>query len=179
MREASGTNAYRALADPQWAPHRDGGDLLLELAQVAAAHYAATADFTLGHVATAARAVRVVAPWLTPSGRLPVSVLASLWRAVAAAHLSVGLGPRLSAEPSPSTALAVGACAVDAAAVRWPEVAGDHPDRSIALDEASLRAHALASDDPHAIKFAHAMLTQHAQAPHAVWLQAAVAAVGG
>lgn len=177
MREASGTAAYRALADPRWAPPHDGGDLLQELSQVAAAHYAGTADFTLGHVATAARAARVVAPWLTPSGRLPVSVHASLWRAVAAACLSVGLRPRLSTGPSSSTAVAMGACAVDAAS--RPERASDHPDRSIALDQASLRARAIASDDAHTIKFAHAMLTQHAQAPHAVWLHAAAVAVGG
>lgn len=84
MLQAAHTTAYRETAGRLRVAGRDPGALLHELALSAAARYAATRHFTVLHMATGARAVRVLAPWLPPGGE----VLAPLFQAVATASLA-------------------------------------------------------------------------------------------
>lgn len=86
MLQAAHTTAYRETAGRLRVAGRDPGALLHELALSAAARYAATRHFTVLHMATGARAVRVLAPWLPPGGE----VLAPLFQAVASASLASG-----------------------------------------------------------------------------------------
>lgn len=86
MLQAAHTTAYRETAGRLRVVGRDPGALLHELALSAAARYAATRHFTVLHMATGARAVRVLAPWLPPGGE----VLAPLFQAVATASLASG-----------------------------------------------------------------------------------------
>ena len=87
MLALSATATYRGCAGRLHTAGRDPGALLHELALAAAARYAATRNFTVLHMATGARAARVLAPWL-PSG---ADALAPLWFAVAAASLASGV----------------------------------------------------------------------------------------
>ncbi len=84
MQQAAGTRAWLELAGRFGGASDDPGARLLDLAQAAAARYAATCNFTVLHMATAARAARVLAPWL-PADE---AVLRPLWHAVAAASLA-------------------------------------------------------------------------------------------
>jgi hypothetical protein len=102
MREATRTTAYRELAGRRIErPLAALGDL----ARAAAARYAQTRNFTVLHLATGARAARVLAPWL-PRGE---AALAPLWHAVAAASLASGAAalPRRPLEAEPLTWLEV------------------------------------------------------------------------
>lgn len=65
--------------------------LLLDLAKACAARYAATGNFTVLHMATASRALRVLARWLPSSA----AALAPLLHAVAAAELAARAAPLL------------------------------------------------------------------------------------
>ena len=86
MRDATRTAAYRAEAGRLRTSGRTVGSLLSDLALAGAARYAATRNFTVLHMATAARAARVMAPWLPQDS----TALAPLWHAVAAASLASG-----------------------------------------------------------------------------------------
>jgi hypothetical protein len=93
MQDATQTAAYRELAGALRSAGRDPGESLHELALCAATRYAATRNFTVLHMATAARAARVLAAWLPNDD----GALAPLWHAVAAASLASGVataGPR-------------------------------------------------------------------------------------
>jgi Questin oxidase-like len=92
---------------------RDGAALLHELARAAAARYAASRNFTVLHMATGARAARVLLPWLPGAA----DALAPLWHAVAAASMSSGL-----AFARPASARVSG---LDWAAVRARAIASD------------------------------------------------------
>jgi hypothetical protein len=151
MQEAVHTSAYHALAGGPGAGGRASSDLLLELAQAAAARYADTGNFTVLHLATGARAARVLAPWL-PAG---AATLKPLWRAVAAAWMAAA-GRRVAVPE-------------DMAAQRHPTLPK--------IDWQSLVRRARASNDEHVIKFVHAMVMQHREVPHPIWLRAASVAL--
>ena len=148
MQLMAGTATYRSWAGRLHTAGRDPGELLHELALAAAARYAATRNFTVLHMATGARAARVLAPWL-PAGD---GALLPLWHAVAAASMASDVAHVL--------AVAAPRAASGGAAPDWPE----------------LRARACASDDEHVIKLVHAMVVQDAVDPHPVWRLAAAAA---
>ncbi len=102
MQQAARTPPYIELAG---ALHVDGVDrdaLLLDLARSAAARYAATGNFTVLHMATASRALRVLAAWLPARA----DALAPVLHAVAAADLAARATPlqRDVAEPLPGWA---------------------------------------------------------------------------
>jgi len=101
MRDATRTAAYRAEAGRLRTSGRTVGLLLRDLALAGAARYAATRNFTVLHMATAARAACVMAPWLPQDS----TALAPLWHAVAAASLASGTAPALSRETPASTDL--------------------------------------------------------------------------
>jgi hypothetical protein len=149
MRALASTATYRGVAGRLHTAGRDPGVLLHELALAAAARYAATRNFTVLHMATGARAARVLAPWL-PAG---ADALAPLWHAVAAASMASGVAHDL--------AVAAARTGSGGAAPDWTE----------------LRERACASDDEHVIKLVHAMVVQDAADPHPVWQGAAAAAV--
>jgi len=89
MQQAASTPPYREVAG---ALDVDGAALdvlLLDLAKACAARYAATGNFTVLHMATASRALRVLARWLPASP----GALAPLLHAVAAANLAARPGP--------------------------------------------------------------------------------------
>ena len=94
MRDASGHPAYHGVAGRLRSTDRDPGALLYELALCAAGRYAATRNFTVLHMATAARALRVLAPWLAADP----AALAPLWHAVAAASLASGVATAASVQ---------------------------------------------------------------------------------
>jgi hypothetical protein len=106
MAEATGTHAYRRLGGALRTRGRDAGDRLAELALAGAARYARSRDLTVLHMVTAARAARVLAPWLPAED----AVLAPLWHAVAAASLASGLAVPGAAPREPVIAL------------RWPDL---------------------------------------------------------
>jgi hypothetical protein len=149
MQALATTTTYRGWAGRLQTRGRDPGALLHELALAAAARYAATRNFTVLHLATGARAARVLAAWL-PAGD---GALVPLGHAVAAASMASGVAHDL--------AVAAPRAASGGAAPDWPE----------------LRARACASDDEHVIKLVHAMLVQDAAESHPVWQLAAAAAV--
>jgi hypothetical protein len=149
MRQASGTRAYEALAGATAGFAGDARAILLALGEAAAARYAATRHFTVLHLATASRALRVLLPWAGEAG-LP----AAAFHAVAAASLASGVGLERPVEPPTLAPVAD----VEAA---WDQV----------------RGLACAQDDDHVIKLVHAMADQDAQAPAPTWLAAARAAV--
>ncbi len=97
---------------------------LPELAEMSVALLAATGDFTALHAVTATHAFRVLKPWMTA----PDCALASLWRALAAAYVTIG-APQLPHE----TTLA--------------SLRADSPG-----DWRPLHAAAIASQDDHKIK---------------------------
>ena len=106
MRDATGTTAYRGVAGRLRTAGRDPSALLHDLALCAAARYAATRNFTVLHMATAARAARVLAPWL-PADQ---AALAPLWHAVAAASLASGVATAAPVQAPADTRLG------------WPEL---------------------------------------------------------
>ena len=89
MQQAARTRPYLELAGALDVDGVDPTALLLDLARTAAARYAASDNFTVLHMATAARALRVLAAWL-PSG---VDALAPVLHAVAAACLAARAAP--------------------------------------------------------------------------------------
>jgi len=84
MQDAARSAAYSLTAGRLRVIGRNTGVLLSELALVGATRYAATLDFTILHIATAARAVRVLLPWLPKQ----TGTLDPVWHAVAAASIS-------------------------------------------------------------------------------------------
>ena len=89
MQEAAQSDTYRGWAGRLGTAERNSADLLHQLALAAAARYAATRNFTVLHMATGARAARVLAPWLPAAA----DALAPLWSAVAAASMASGVAP--------------------------------------------------------------------------------------
>ncbi|MGN6525626.1 MAG: questin oxidase family protein [Burkholderiaceae bacterium] len=149
MRQASGTHAYEALAGATGGFAGDARAILLALGEAATARYAATRHFTVLHMATASRALRVLLPWAGDAG-----VPAAAFHAVAAASLASGIGLERPVDP--------------------PTVA---PAADLAEAWEQVRALACAQDDDHVIKLVHAMADQDAQMPSTTWLAAARAAV--
>ena len=151
LHDATATRAYRRLAGALQVPAVAPGALLSELSVVAARRYAHTRDFTVLHLATGARALQVLLPWLPPGGGAAASAFSAWWPAVAAAWIST-----LPDTSSPGAAR-------DGAALSWAQV----KDR------------ALGSDDDHVIKLVHAMSMQQSVSPRSEWLAAATTAVRG
>jgi hypothetical protein len=139
MQQAAVTPPYAELAGALDLEGVAPEALLLDLAKACAARYAATGNFTVLHMATASRALRVLARWLT-TGR---GALAPLLHAVAAAELAARAAP----------------------------LRRDGSDAELEWDE--VRRRACASDDDHVIKLVHAVAMQQAEAPDALWLEAA------
>nr|WP_295075400.1 questin oxidase family protein [uncultured Roseateles sp.] len=88
MQEASATPIYQALADAL-APAADAPTRVAELAQLALAIYMQTRNFTVLHMITGLRALRIVLPWLARPERVQVP----LARALAAAYLAGRVQP--------------------------------------------------------------------------------------
>jgi hypothetical protein len=84
MNDAAQSAAYSLNAGRLRVIGRDVEVLLSELALAGATRYAATHDFTILHIATAARAIRVLLPWLPKQ----IGALDPLWHAVAAASIA-------------------------------------------------------------------------------------------
>ena len=89
MQQSARTPPYIELAGALDIDGVDRDALLLDLARSAAARYAATGNFTVLHMATASRALRVLAAWLPTR----VEALAPVLHAVAAAHLAARAAP--------------------------------------------------------------------------------------
>jgi len=89
MQQAAPTPPYRELAGALAVDDVAPAALLADLAKACAARYAATGNFTVLHMATASRALRVLARWLPTSP----AALAPLLHAVAAAHLAARAAP--------------------------------------------------------------------------------------
>jgi hypothetical protein len=97
MQDAQHSPAYQALAGRlRFAP-----DTLARLSAFAARRYAQTGNFTVLHMVTASRALRVVTPWLGAAPPAPVA------QAFAAAWLASGAGAAVAQAAPPRT---------------WPEV---------------------------------------------------------
>jgi hypothetical protein len=92
MHDATQMAVYSLNAGRLRVVGRNTALLLGELALAAARRYAATRDFTILHVATAARAVRVLLPWLPKQ----TAALDPLWHAVAAASIAADTAVDLS-----------------------------------------------------------------------------------
>jgi hypothetical protein len=90
MQDAAQTIAYAELAGSPFGDMPRLDDRLADLARAAAARYAATGNFTELHLATGARAAKLLSAWLSP--RDPA--WASLLHAVAAASLAARAIPR-------------------------------------------------------------------------------------
>lgn len=122
MDRATASSPYQTLAGRLLpAP-----DLLRRLSRFAAERYAATRNFTVLHMLTAARALRLLQPWLPDTDAVAGAVPAVVVHAMTAAYLAARL-PRRAALPPPPP------CS-------WPEVL----------------AAAIACDDEHLIKLVHA-----------------------
>ena len=89
MQQAALTPPYIELAGALAVDGVAPAALLVDLAKACAARYAATGNFTVLHMATASRALRVLARWL-PAG---ADALAPLLHAVAAANLAARAAP--------------------------------------------------------------------------------------
>jgi hypothetical protein len=89
MQQAAVTPPYIELAGALAVDGVAPAALLLDLARSCAARYAATGNFTVLHMATASRALRVLARWLPTRP----SALAPLLHAVAAAELAARAAP--------------------------------------------------------------------------------------
>ena len=98
MQQAALTPPYSELAGARAVDAVPSAALLLDLAKACAARYAATGNFTVLHMATASRALRVLARWLPTSP----AALAPLRHAVAAANLAARAAPsqRGTSEPA-------------------------------------------------------------------------------
>lgn len=147
MDEAGATRAYRMLAGAVDGFEGTVHERVLALGEAAALRYAATRNFTVLHMATAARALRVLLRWIT-------SVPRAVWHAVAAASLASTAGLAAPVQPPP-----------------LPEGSGAEDDWE------TVRRRACEQDDDHVVKLVHAMEDQRWQAPSAVWLAAARVAV--
>jgi hypothetical protein len=91
MQAAQHSPAYRALAGRlRFAP-----DTLARLSAFAASRYAQTGNFTVLHMVTASRALRVVTPWLGAAPLAPVA------QAFAAACMASGTGTDIGMAPAP------------------------------------------------------------------------------
>ena len=90
---ATQTAVYSLNAGRLRVAGRNTAVLLGELALAGATRYAATHDFTILHIATAARAVRVLLPWLPKQ----IGTLDPMWHAVAAASIAADTPVDLSA----------------------------------------------------------------------------------
>jgi len=88
MMEASATPTYQQLADAL-APAADAPTRVAELAQLALEIYMQTRNFTVLHMITGLRALRVVLPWLAQ----PERVQLPLARALTAAYLAGRVTP--------------------------------------------------------------------------------------
>jgi hypothetical protein len=99
MQEAARTPPYVELAGALDVAAVAAAALLADLARACAAHYADTGNFTVLHMATASRALRVLAPWLPTAP----GALAPLLHAVAAAQLAARAPSlrRAADEPAP------------------------------------------------------------------------------
>jgi Questin oxidase-like len=106
MHDATQTAAYLFQAGRLRVANRNPGVLLCELALEGARRYVATRDFTILHIATAARAARVLLSWLP---KRP-DALDPLWHAVAAASIS----SRMDLDQSPPRAVGM--------AANWDEI---------------------------------------------------------
>lgn len=148
MQQAARTAAYADLGGAIDGFRGEAEEQLDALALAAARRYAATGNFTVLHLATGARALRVLRPWLDQREPLP----AAAWHAVAAASLASGVG---------WTTARTSGSAASADAADWNEV----------------RRRACASTDDHAIKLVHAMVQQSRRLPDDAWLAAARVAV--
>ena len=131
MQDAALTGAWRELADALVPVDGDVPALLAALAKAAAARYAATGNFTVLHMATASRAVRVLAPWMPAQA----AAWKPLLHAVAAASIAARAVPL---RRDVSTALAW-------ADVRRAACASDD-DHVIKLVHAMAMQHALAPE---------------------------------
>lgn len=112
MQQAALTPPYIELAGALATDDVAPAALLMDLAKACAARYAATGNFTVLHMATASRSLRVLAPWL----RTCPDALAPLLHAVAAANLAARAAPlqRESDDGEPGWAEVLGrACASD------------------------------------------------------------------
>ncbi len=89
MQQAALTPPYLELAGALALDAVPPAALLLDLAKACAARYAATGNFTVLHMATASRALRVLARWLPTNP----GALAPLLHAVAAANLAARAAP--------------------------------------------------------------------------------------
>jgi hypothetical protein len=97
MQDAARTVAYIELAGGVEACGVPLAALLADLARAAAVRYASTGNFTLLHLATGARALQVLSPWLPTQA----TAWSPVWHAVAAASLaSRAVPPR----PAPASA---------------------------------------------------------------------------
>jgi hypothetical protein len=160
MPQAAATRAYSELAGAFAGFDGDVEHVLGELALAAAQRYAATRNFTVLHMATASRALRVLLPWLPADAVVP----ASAWHAVAAASLASGV--------------ALQSRDAIAAEVARRVLRGDaEPLSPGGADWATVRELACECDDDHAIKLVHAMAEQQRLRPSPVWLAAAARAV--
>jgi hypothetical protein len=123
-------------------------EALARFAQLAARCYIATENFTVLHLVTGLRALRVLSAWLPPDEATAGALQRVLSHAFTAAFLSAGAV--LSAEP-PVARLQT-----------WPEVI----------------AAAIGSDDDHTIKLVHTCREEAAVYGEGLYLQAAGLAVG-
>jgi len=89
MQQAALTPPYLELAGALAVDAVPPAALLADLAKACAARYAATGNFTVLHMATASRALRILARWLPTSP----AALAPLLHAVAAANLAARAAP--------------------------------------------------------------------------------------
>lgn len=105
MAAAAGSAPYRELG----ARLAAGADLLPRLSALAAAHYAASGNFTLLHLVTGTRALRVLVPWAGPEAT--PHVLAAWTAAFLAARLPAL--ERAPLPPRPWEEIVPAACAQD------------------------------------------------------------------
>lgn len=133
MQQAARTPAYAALAGAAFGGTLPLAARLADLAHAAASRYAATGNFTVLHLATGARALQVLSPWMstTPTAWAP------LLHAVAAASIASCAAPlrRAVGADVPTTW----------AAVRRQACAGDD-DHVIKLVHAMVVQHKRAPD---------------------------------
>ncbi len=132
MSEASALPLYKALA-PRLPPRQSLRECVADLAQLALGYYLSSANFTVLHMITGLRALRVLLPWLPQNLQQDPAVQTLLAEAFVAAYLAgrVQLRPQLASSPS-------------AQALDWPT-----------LIQAARR-----STDDHAIKLVHACLEE-------------------
>ncbi|MDC8770844.1 questin oxidase family protein [Roseateles albus] len=147
MMEASARPVFAELV---WAAPSPAPTLLArvaELASLALGYYLHSANFTVLHMITGLRAVRVLGPWLPQDAQFQASAQAVLTQAFVAAYLA----GRVQRREAP----------VDQLGLSWPALA----------KQASL------SDDDHTIKLVHACQEEWAVYGDARYLQAAAFAL--